>query len=449
LARLRAMSLARAKKAVVLAALAWTLVARGGGPRGEALAAGGPAEWRYVDAPTDAEAEKLLPALLQKYDTPKKCLDLVKVLRGKRPTPAGLPDEATLDHVCSDGKTRQFTYLCPKRFNPHKPTGVLVFLHGAVSQPAPGGGAGEARMFGPAVESLGLIVVGPSTYDRVEWGDPACRELIHHALFHVKRSFNVDENRVYLAGDSDGGRGAYATIETEATFFAAAVPVIGAPGSVSRYANLKNLPWLAINGEKDTTFPVDHVRPQVEAMKAAGIDIDWKLLEGVGHDPYQFTKRKDEICAFLEKHPRDPYPKVVHVQTDPERAGYEAGFPANTVRWLRIEAAGSAEHSGTFDDESGAIRSDLPRARGRRAGNRIDVDTHGVKSVTVLLSDAMVDFAKDVEVAVNGRVLHRGPVAGDARTILEEARRFADRALVFQARVTLDVDGTEVARPER
>jgi dienelactone hydrolase len=416
---------------------------------GRAFAAALPAEWKYVDAADDAEAAKLLPALLQKYDTPKKCADLVKLLRGKRPYPAGLPDQATLEHLCTDGKSRQFTYVLPKKFNPHKPTGVLVFLHGAISQKAPGGGAGEARLFGPAVESLGLIVIGPSTYDRVEWGDPACREHIHHALAYVKRSFNVDENRVFLAGDSDGGRGAFATAETEATHFASAVAVIGAPGGVTRFANLKNLSWLVINGEKDTTFPVDHVRPQIEGMKEAGIDLDWKLLEGVGHDPYQFTKRKDEVCAFFDKHPRDPLPKTVHLQVDPAKTGYEAGFPANTMRWVRIETVGQAEHEGTFDDDSaGVLQGSLPRVRAKREGNRITLDTRGVKTVTVLLSDAMVDIATDVEITVNGRLLHRGKPEVHARTVLEEARRFADRALVFHARVTLDVDGAEVAPPD-
>ena len=442
-ARRAATGLKRAVPAALLAAAALL-------PGEAAFAAPAlPAEWKYVDAADDAEAAKLLPALLQKYDTPKKCADLLKLLRGKRPYPAGLPDQATLEHLCTDGKSRQFTYVLPKKFNPHKPTGVLVFLHGAISQKTPGGGANEARLFGPAVESLGLIVVGPSTYDKVEWGDPACRELIHHALRHVKRSFHVDENRVFLAGDSDGGRGAYATAETEATFFASAVPVIGAPGSVTRFANLKNLPWLAINGDKDTTFPVEHVRPQVEGRKAAGIDLDWRLLDGVGHDPYQFTKLKDEICAFFDKHPRDPFPATVHLQVDPAKTGYEAGFPANTMRWVRIEAAGAAEHEGTFGDESAAfLGTGLPRVRARREGNRVTLDTRGVKSVTVLLSDAMVDLAKDVEISANGRLLFRGKPENDARTVLEEARRFADRALTFNARVTVDVDGAEVAPPD-
>jgi len=56
-----------------------------------------------------------------------------------------------------------------KKFNLHKPTGVLVFLHGAISQPAPAAAPARQGCFGPAVESLGLIVLAPSTYEKVEW----------------------------------------------------------------------------------------------------------------------------------------------------------------------------------------------------------------------------------------------------------------------------------------
>lgn len=399
-----------------------------------------------MDEADDAAAAKALEGLLKKYDAPKKCEDLLKMLRGRRPYPTGLPDQATIDHKCSDGKSRQFTYVLPKKFVPGKPAGVLVFLHGAISQPAPGGGANEAKMFGPAVESLGLIVVGPSTYEKVEWGDPACRELIQFALEHVKRNFHVDENRVYLAGDSDGGRGTYATAETAASFFAAAVPVIGAPGGVTRFGNLRNLPWLAYNGDQDGIFKIDHVRQEVEGMKAAGIDLTWKPMEGVGHDPYLFLKKKEEICDFLSKHPRDPLPKVVHLEVDPSKQGYEAGFPANTMRWIRVETPGASEHDTTFDDAgAGLLRGDLARVRARRDGNRIDVETRGVKTLTVLVSDAMADLGKDVEVRANRRLLFRGRVENDARAILEEARRFKDRALVFNARIAVDVDAPEVA----
>ncbi len=390
----------------------------------------------------------MLAKLIEKYPTPASCADLVRALRTKRSYPPNMKDGDTLAFLCSDKVSRQFTYVLPRKFAKGKPAGALIFLHGAISQGAPGGGAGEARMFAPAVESLGLITVGPSTFDKVEWGSPACRGLVHHALDFVKRSFNVDENRVFLAGDSDGGRGTYAVAETEATFLGAAVPVIGSPGGVTRFANFRNLPWLAINGEKDTLFTPDLVRPAVEGMKEAGIDITWKLVAGQGHDPRMFLTFKDEVCEFLGKHPRDPLPKTVDWQVDPSRGEeYPGGFPANTFRWIRVEKTGDAKSNAPFDDAKGSINGSLPRVRAKREGNAIDVETSGVTAVTVLLSDAMVDLSKEVEIRVNGRSAFKGKVAPDARAILEEARRFRDRALVFSARVTVDVDAAGADAP--
>jgi dienelactone hydrolase len=397
------------------------------------------AELAYVDAPDDAEAEERLPKLLAKYDTAKKCEGLLKALR-KRSYPGRVPDRITLEHASTDGKTREFTILAPSKYSRRKPTGVLVFLHGAVSQPAPGGGANEAGLFAPAVKRLGLIVIGPSTYDRVGWDAPACRELVHHALEVVKQHYNVDENRVWLAGDSDGGRGTYAQLETAATFFGAAVPVIGAPGGVTRFLNLKNVPLFAINGETDTTFPVDHVRPLVEGMQALGIDLVYKEIAGQGHDPRFFLKYDDEICDFLEAHPREPFPQTVHWQIDPAREDFGGGFPADTCRWVRILEAGSTASNTTFEDSGTLLRRTFPRIEATFSGNRIDVKTKGVKRYAVLVSPDMLDLAQEVEVFTNGHASFRGRVEADARAILEEARRFKDRHLLFVNRIEVTVD---------
>jgi hypothetical protein len=426
--------------AVRLGALLGVLV---GAFAGAPPAAAGPAEQRYLEEEDDAKAEPLLTALLAKHKTPKDAVELVKVLRARKAKGDLKKDRGTFDWPCPDGKTRQLTYLLPSKHNPSKPAGVMVWLHGAVRQPAPGGGAGEAEMFRPAVDDLGLIVVGPSTYDGVEWGAAGPRALVHHALRLVKTSFLVDDNRVYVCGDSDGGRGTFRTVEAEATTFAAAVPVIGSPGGVTRFVNLRNLPWFAINGDQDTIFDVAHVREAVDGMKAAGFDLTWKLVEGGGHDPRFFLRYGEEVRAFLKRHPRDPYPKKVEWTVDPSDGEAAGRFPANTFRWIRLEEAGASERSSTFED-AGVVRGGLPRVEATRDGNRIVVKTSGVRRVTVLASDPMLDLGKDVEVVVNDVVLFRGRVTPDPRVVLEEGRRFLDRALVFSARITLDVDAPAV-----
>jgi hypothetical protein len=114
---------------------------------------------------------------------------------------------------------------------------------------------------------------------------------------------------------------------------------------------------------------------------------------------------------------------------------------------VRLEEAGAARHESAFDDAQGLLAGGLPRVRASYEGNRVELRTRGVKRVTVLVSDEMLDLRKDVEVVVNDRTLFRGKVASDARAILEEARRFQDRALVFSNRLTLDVDAEPVPPP--
>jgi len=191
-------------------------------------------EWRYIDEEDDEKAEKQLAKLLKRHKTERKAKSLVKLLRKGRKYVGRLDRSKTIDVPCDDKLSRQFTWHLPSRYSPKKKVGVLVFLHGAISQPAPGGGHHESKSIGKAVDSLGFIKVGPSTYSRHEWGEAAVRKHVHHALDQVKQRFNVDENRVYIAGDSDGGRGAYAIVETEATFYAAAIPTIGSPPSTGR-----------------------------------------------------------------------------------------------------------------------------------------------------------------------------------------------------------------------
>jgi predicted esterase len=402
-------------------------------------------EFRFVDSTDEEEAEELLEKLLRTYKDERKAARLVKLLKKGRPFAGGLAKSDTVDWPCADGLTRQFTYYLPSRYSPKRPCGVLVFLHGAIRQPPPGGGAHEAKTFGRAVDDLDFITIGPSTYEGHEWGEPAVRQMVHEALDHVKQRFNVDEDRVYLAGDSDGGRGTYAIPETEATFYAAAIPVIGSPGGVTRFVNLRNLPWFAINGENDSIFKIDNVRAAVENMRKMGFDLTWKLVEGGQHDPFFFVKYEKEVCEFIRKHVRDPLPPIVDWQVDPEKTGYGAGFPSNTFRWIRIEECGQTSSQGTFEDAGGWIRPSYARVRAeRKEGNRIEVTTRSVKAFSVLVHDEMLDLEKEVEVHVNGKLAYRGIVVPDARVILEEARRFNDRRLVFSNRLRIDVDAPPV-----
>ena len=110
------------------------------------------------------------------------------------------------------------------------------------------------------------------------------------------------------------------------------------------------------------------------------------------------------------------------------------------MRWLRIVETGSSNGRGDFSESGGPlIRGGMPRVEGVYDGNRIDVQTQGVRKYAVLVSDEMLDLSKPIEIHTNGKASFQGLVEPSAQVILEEARRFKDRKLVFVNRVDVEV----------
>src|SRR4029077_16524272 len=93
----------------------------------------------------------------------------------------------------------------------------------------------------------------------------------------VKRTYNVDESRVYLTGVSDGGSGSYYLALREATPCSAflplngslavlANPAVGAEGELF-VGNLVNRPLFIVNGGRDPLYPLAQVETHIDLMR--------------------------------------------------------------------------------------------------------------------------------------------------------------------------------------
>ncbi len=121
---------------------------------------------------------------------------------------------ATLPGGGSDHAT---TVVVPKSYLPTLKYPVRVFLHGGVARPDPGegeggGGAGPARP-NRARRRLDFkeryIAVYPSGYADAQWWFSNQMTNFQEILDRLKRTYNIDENRVHLMGVSDGGTGTH------------------------------------------------------------------------------------------------------------------------------------------------------------------------------------------------------------------------------------------------
>lgn len=103
------------------------------------------------------------------------------------------------------GSTIQVAFYVPNSYNASQPTKLILVAHGSsgiIPNPA-GGGAFLLPYYKPFADSLNAILVLPDIM-HPNW---KVKEILS-ALNYAKTQYNIDNNYIYLAGWSLGGRGA-------------------------------------------------------------------------------------------------------------------------------------------------------------------------------------------------------------------------------------------------
>jgi hypothetical protein len=110
----------------------------------------------------------------------------------------------------------------------------------------------------------------------------------------------------------------------------------------------------------------------------------------------------------------------------------------------KSDAALDDVNSTTFEGQKWQIfprRRQVPSGRVdiERRGNTFSAKTRGVSEFTLLLSPDAIDFAKPVQVTVNGGQAFGGAVKKDLATLLKWAARDNDRTALYGAELHIIV----------
>src|SRR5712691_9354924 len=236
-----------------------------------------------------------------------------------------------------------YTLDVPERYDPARKYQVRVQLHGGVGRieaNTPPRSGSNGRL--PGVEQ---IYVMPYAWRDAPWWTGRQVENLRAILDVVKRTYNVDENRIVLSGVSDGGTGAYYVAMRDTTPFASFLPLngflmvlaaadIAANGPVFPN-NLRDKPFFIVNGERDPLYPARTVDPYVEHMKRGGVALDYRPQAGAGHNTAWWPQVRETYEAFVREHPRNPLPDSLTWETHDTRLHGRA-------HWLVIDTLGKA-----------------------------------------------------------------------------------------------------------
>ncbi|MBN2312106.1 MAG: dienelactone hydrolase family protein [Candidatus Hydrogenedentes bacterium] len=233
-------------------------------------------------------------------------------MTAKRPA---APVTGFIDKVMTvDGQERAYVVFVPRGYDGRKSWPLIVFLHGAGERGSDGykqSEVGLGRAVRMAPDRFPCLVLMPQCpeegwwcKDGSGWADEFQPGTAHidRALADTLAEYNVDPARVYLTGLSMGGFGTWIYGAQHADTFAALMPICGG-GNTADGATLAKLPIWVFHGANDSVVPVERSREMVEAVKAAGGDVQYSELPNTDHNSWdQAYGNGDAIAWLLSQH---------------------------------------------------------------------------------------------------------------------------------------------------
>ena len=343
-------------------------------------------------------------------------------------------------HGTSDGMEHNYAIIVPDNYDPAHAYQVRVQLHGGVGRES----RDSREQFDRIPGSPDQIYVHPVAWAQAKWWGTNQVENIVGILDRLKRTYNVDENRIYLTGISDGGTGTYFMAFRETTPWASFLPLIGDMGVLAdasvttdgdmHPANAVNKPFFIVNSGRDRLYPTAIVEPDINFLREIGVQVVYHPQPESGHDTNWWPNEKDNFEAFVREHPRTPLPDRLSWET-------ERTDRYNRAHWLIIDKLGAIDGETALPQAPYLFpqRQESGRLNLVRRGNTVETSSNGVKAYTLLLSPDQFDFNAPIKVVANGRTAFEGKVEKSVATLLKWAGHDNDRTMLFGAELKIDV----------
>ncbi len=191
-------------------------------------------------------------------------------------------------------------YLYVPQKRPEGPLPVIVFLHGS-------GGNFKAYTWAwtRLAEAAGFVIIAPS-FGFGNWWRPGGPAAVSRAVEDAATLVELDPDRVYLAGLSNGGLGvsqlaAASPEQFRGLIFLSPVMATEIVGTAEFLEAWRDRPMLVITGEADRRIPISYVQKRVSGLQAGGVDVTYIVYPGEDHFLFfsQLSNVLNDISVWL------------------------------------------------------------------------------------------------------------------------------------------------------
>jgi predicted esterase len=153
-------------------------------------------------------------------------------------------------------------------------------------------------------EQFPAFVLAPQCSIDDNWGDPDLNEInpkmqmALEVLAEVQKDYSIDADRIVLVGQSMGGLGVWALLQTFPEKWAAAVVV----SSFDNFTNEKaitRVPLWLFQGDADLTVPVILVRGMVKELRKGNAQLRYTEYHNMDHNIWEKAFAEPELAPWL------------------------------------------------------------------------------------------------------------------------------------------------------
>ena len=368
----------------------------------------------------------------------------------------------SLTLVINDTARTAFLVHLPPNYNPAKRYPLLFFLHGAVRNnlltdylPAAWVLYDWNRYYTKYAELNDVILVFPQGSKEFNWmtSDKGFF-MVPKILTLVKKAINVDDNKVFITGHSNGATGSFSYLMKQPTPFAGfygfnTQPKVFTGGTFVE--NIKNRSFINFSTDKDYYYPPNANDDFTKLMNSINADYKEYRYNGFPHWFPEFDESEPAykiLFADLLQRQRNPFPKEISWEFDDNRYGnidWLTNIKLDTLasrkawhkeknfkisQWLEYN-----EKDSIITKTVDKMAFDFPRKSGkiraRYADNVFHIETSCIKSFSVNIAPEMVDTNKKVRIFVNGKLRFDKRIGYDASLMLKNFDTTQDRSQVW------------------
>jgi len=328
--------------------------------------------------------------------------------------------QETLSVTGMDLKPRALGLHVPRSYTPSRAWPLVIWLHGGVSGTRQDRGAEVAHYFARESDSLSFLFAAPSGEQNATWFDEAGISNIQTALQLLKSRYNIDENRIILAGVSDGGTGCYLAGSLYPNSFAGFLVCSSSPDMLTAMGlylspiNMKLRTWHIVHGGQDRLYPGPLVKTRVEQLKNEGIDLHFSYYPDAPHGLEYMPSEKPLVMQFILNAKRNALPSQIE---------YEATAPLR-VSWLET----LPQSPGVPVLVSASIKQ-----------NEITLQTNRPATLSVYLVSPLMSPTIPLRIRINGQERYNQLPTVNLFETLRFAYHNRDRTIIPFAKLTFEV----------